>query len=78
MFLNDKFCLYPVKPIVKNIGLDGTGTHCNDEEIIQLTTKKIKLTIISNLRESEEFYQSYQSGIKSKLTLWEKLKDYLG
>lgn len=27
-YLNDMYCLYPNKSLVKNIGFDGTGTHC--------------------------------------------------
>lgn len=30
-FLNDKLCLYPGKSLVKNIGLDGSGTHSGSE-----------------------------------------------
>ena len=26
-FKNDKYCLFPVKPLIKNIGLDGSGTN---------------------------------------------------
>ncbi len=73
LFLHNKYCLHPSLPIVKNIGLDGSGTHCNDEEILQITTKKIKLTRLIDIKESEEFYQSYNLGIKTKLTRWERL-----
>ena len=77
LFLQNKYCLHPSIPIVKNIGLDGSGTHCNDEEILQITTKKIKLSRIEVIKESEEFYQSYYLGIKTNLTLWEKLNRFL-
>lgn len=30
--LNDKYYIVPTKPIVKNIGYDGTGTYCGDME----------------------------------------------
>ena len=42
LFLANKFCLHPSIPIVKNIGLDGSGTHCDNTEILQITTTKIK------------------------------------
>ena len=28
MFLNNGLCLYPTKSLVRNIGHDGSGTHC--------------------------------------------------
>ncbi len=27
-FTNDKYCIYPTKTLVRNIGLDGSGIHC--------------------------------------------------
>ena len=30
--LQNKFTLYPGKTMVKNIGIDGSGTHCGDDE----------------------------------------------
>jgi hypothetical protein len=27
-FINGKFCIYPTKTLVRNIGLDGSGVHC--------------------------------------------------
>jgi hypothetical protein len=43
LFLNNKYCVHPTMPIVRNIGLDGSGTHCTTEEMVQITTKKIKI-----------------------------------
>lgn len=31
-FLNDKYTLYPGKSLVKNIGLDNSGTHSGKQE----------------------------------------------
>ena len=76
LFLANKFCLHPSIPIVKNIGLDGSGTHCDNTEILQITTTKINLNAIYTFKESEEFYESYSLGVKTKLTLWEKLSQY--
>jgi len=77
LFLANKYCLHPTFPLVKNIGLDGTGTHCDAENIIQLTTNKIKLTKHSEIKENKEFFNSFKQGVKTKLTRWEKLKHYL-
>ena len=50
MFLANKLCLYPGKSLVKNIGFDGSGTHCmqtdkfdSTESDTPITIKKIKL-----------------------------------
>ena len=32
MFLENKLCLYPGRSLVKNIGLDATGTNCLDTD----------------------------------------------
>ena len=32
-FLKNKFTLYPGEPLVENIGVDGSGTHCAPSEI---------------------------------------------
>lgn len=32
-FLRDMYCLYPGYSLVKNIGLDGSGTHCGNMEM---------------------------------------------
>jgi len=41
LFLNDMYCLQPVRPIVKNIGLDGTGVHSGNTTIEQTTVNFI-------------------------------------
>ena len=28
LYLNDGYCAYPAHPLVRNIGFDGSGTHC--------------------------------------------------
>ncbi|EOQ88044.1 glycosyltransferase, group 2 family protein [Leptospira yanagawae serovar Saopaulo str. Sao Paulo = ATCC 700523] len=35
-FLKDMFCLHPGKPLLQNIGLDGSGTHSGKEEHLSL------------------------------------------
>ncbi len=77
LFLANKFCLHPTYPIVKNIGLDGSGTHCDVEDFIQLTSKKIKLTKHTEFKENIDFFNSFKLGVKTKLTRWEKLKHFL-
>jgi hypothetical protein len=74
LFLKNKYCLHPVKPIVKNIGFDGSGTHCDVKELLQETTSNIEL-IRQNVVESMEFYQHFNTNIWSKYLT--KLKAYL-
>jgi hypothetical protein len=72
LFIKDMYCLHPVKPIVRNIGLDGSGVHCGNLEIIQNTTQEIKLEkrLVS---ESEEFFHRFK---QKKWSIYlEKLKN---
>jgi hypothetical protein len=66
LFLANKFCLYPKYPIVKNIGFDGTGTHCGNEEIYQITTKFINLNKTTLFEEDDQFYKSFEFGLLNK------------
>ncbi len=58
LFLKDNFCLHPVKPIVRNIGLDNSGTHCGDSDLLQDTVDFINLIKI-NVDENQLFFKSY-------------------
>ncbi len=77
LFLANKFCVHPRIPIVKNIGFDGSGTHCDNSDILQITTNKINLNMIYRFKESEEFYQSYSLGVKKKTNIMGKIKSVL-
>ena len=65
LFLKDKFCLHPVKPIVRNIGLDNSGTHCGDSDLLQDTVDFINLKKV-NVDENQLFFKSYLSNKKKK------------
>jgi putative methyltransferase (TIGR04325 family) len=65
LFLNDKFCLHPVKPIVRNIGLDNSGTHCGDTDLVQDTVDYIKLKKI-NVDENPLFFEIFLRNQKNK------------
>lgn len=60
LFLNEKFCLHPVNSLVKNIGMDGTGIHCDDIELPQKMGNKIELNKIE-VFESEWFYHAFNA-----------------
>lgn len=44
-FLADKLTLYPGKSLIRNIGLDGTGTHCGDSNShdVELSPKSLNV-----------------------------------
>lgn len=72
LFLSNKYCLHPKYSLVVNIGLDGSGSHCGNEQLIQKTINNIKIkkiTVVENL----DFFKSYKKGIK-KISLWDILK----
>ena len=50
MFLENKLCLHPVNSLIKNIGIDGSGTHCG----IGNLQENIVNNIVVNRQEIEE------------------------
>lgn len=58
LFLKDRFCLHPVKPIVRNIGLDNSGTHCGSFDWTQDVVNGISLKKIP-IVESKIFFKQY-------------------
>jgi len=80
-FLKQKLTLYPGRSLVKNIGFDGSGTHCgidgtlkcdfNDQEFINLK----KIECIENKDARRKFEQYFNSNNKRRL--FQKLKDFI-
>ena len=68
LFLLNKFCVQPKYPIVKNIGFDGTGTHCGTEQIYQVTTKFINLKRHTSFEEDNRYFKSFELGLLNKST----------
>jgi putative methyltransferase (TIGR04325 family) len=64
LFINDKFCLHPVSPVVRNIGLDNSGTHCGDLKLFQDPVDYIELRKISVI-EDELFFKIYLDNQKN-------------
>lgn len=80
LFLKNKFCLHPVNSLVRNIGMDGSGTHCDAIEIPQNMGEKIQLRKNSVI-ESEWFYNAYKA-IQGKpqhfkKPIWRRLLKFL-
>lgn len=62
LVLNNKYCLFPIKPLVTNIGLDNSGVHCESEVIKQNVIKSIVIKKIE-VTESNTFYIEYKKYI---------------
>ena len=54
-FLHNKLTLYPGRSLVNQIGMDGSGTHCNTNEMfdVPLTNSSIVLSNI-DIQESKQ------------------------
>lgn len=81
LFLSEKYCLQPTRPIVKNIGLDNSGMHCELVNIEQHPVDFIKISKIK-IKESEWFFKAYTVFVGSNKTnlffyKWQKLKIFL-
>lgn len=76
LLLENKYCLHPVQALVKNIGLDASGTHCNYNNLKQNLTDNIEICKIP-VKESEWFFKAYTQYEKSRTEKWSKLKTSL-
>lgn len=78
LFLNNKYCLHPVRPIVINIGLDNSGTHCGNQNIQQFPVEFIDVTS-HEVEDSAWFYIEFAKYIeRNKLNnKWVLLKERL-
>ena len=79
LFLKDKYCLQPTRSIVKNIGLDNSGTHCGISNIIQNPVERINLVSIP-VEETDWFFtafDSFQKKDKHGNKIMAKVKDFI-
>ena len=75
--LKNKFTLYPGKTMVKNIGIDGSGTHCGDDEesrlyetdICQNSIRVSKIPVLEN----EEALTAFSQFFKPQRPLWRRV-----
>ena len=70
-FLSDKLTLYPRQTLVKNIGFDGSGTHCGcsesmNDSLIETNVKVEKITIRENI-ECRKIIAAYFRSLKRPL-----------
>jgi glycosyltransferase involved in cell wall biosynthesis len=80
-FIQNKLTLYPGKSLIANIGLDGTGTHCKEEQdiVVTLSDKLIELQKIE-VKENEQAYKAFahfflHEKYKKIKMIWKKLNN---
>lgn len=63
MFLLNKVTLYPRESLIQNIGLDSTGTHCNDDDFLSPSFSNQRVSFypdtIENDREARKRLSEY-------------------
>lgn len=69
--VNNKYTLYPGRSLVKNIGLDGSGTHCNDKNSRlsnEISQKEIILTrqFVEENKKAKKIIGEYLRGLASE------------
>ena len=60
LFLKNQLCLQPTVGIIKNIGLDGSGIHCDNNDILQSVVDYITVKKDNNPIESQWFFNNYK------------------
>lgn len=79
LVVKNMYCLHPTQPIVRNIGLDNSGVHCDDVEIDQNPIESMVVRKIP-IQESEWFFDAYSEFLLKNIhpkTKWQKLKRFL-
>lgn len=60
--LNGGLCLHPNESLVENIGIDGSGTHCNSSNAFDVSLgNKNSFEFTPNVEESREFYAAIKA-----------------
>lgn len=74
-FLADKLTLYPGKSLLKNIGIDGSGTHCGDSESFDVEMNYDKIVIEKiEIAESKQARDAVKIFFKPKRSFFAKIK----
>jgi len=77
-FLADKYTLYPGISFVKNIGIDGSGTHCGDIDVFNSdfpdVYKPVSLIDVRDCAQAREIVTQYFNSIERGNVLYNVLK----
>jgi len=80
LFIKKMYCLYPTRPLVRNIGLDNSGTHCGEMQLSQKPVESIEINKIA-INEADWFIQAYseldRKNINVIISQWQRLKTFL-
>jgi hypothetical protein len=78
LFIDNLFCLHPVKPIIRNIGLDNSGVHCGALDLDQQPIDYIVVNRIDVI-EDELFFKLYRNSLvqEKRPTTIERMKHRL-
>jgi hypothetical protein len=78
-FLAGKLTLYPNRSFVQNIGLDGSGTHCDENMDFDVKISQVPQSLDKVIvQESAEGYQAYSKFFKKiKPTLFSRITNRL-
>lgn len=73
-FLKNKLTLYPHRSLIQNIGLDQSGTHCNetDQFQVELATTPVRIDQVE-VCENLEARRLFISFFKREKSLWRRL-----
>jgi len=78
-FLNNAFCVYPVKSRIKNIGADASGMHTNKTKKydVELELNDMQLKVIKDLQPNEEILLNFRKFFKKNAlsSVIQKLKN---
>jgi len=68
-FLNNAFCVYPVKSRIKNIGADASGMHTNKTKKydVELELNDMQLKVIKDLQPNEELLSNFKKFFKKNV-----------
>ena len=77
LFLQDGLCLYPRKTLVRNLGFDGSGVNCHDDNTRY--HKKLPLSKAAHVKrcdilENSTYLSAMQSHFRQLKALWTKTR----
>jgi hypothetical protein len=78
-FLADKLTLYPKIPLVRNIGVDGSGDHCSATDVYDSELSPIPIPVntidVTDNVSARASVQRFMSGVR--LPVWARVKNRL-
>ncbi|MEA4863469.1 MAG: glycosyltransferase family 2 protein [Victivallaceae bacterium] len=77
-FLAGKLTLYPARTLVRNIGMDGSGTHCGIDAGLEAMPSPSPVDPAAEVVESEAMREKFAASFRASApTLWRRVKGRL-